>query len=263
MLELRNVSYKVGSKCILQDINLCFKQNSFNVIIGANGAGKTTLLKIATALFSPTSGEVLLNEKSIQSLSTKDLALTRAVLSQSYDIAFSLSIRDVVLMGRYPYFNQNPNKVDFEIANYAIEKVGMQQQINQDYTTLSGGEKQKVQLARVLAQIWNEETISPVGKYLFLDEPISNLDVKYQLEILKIAQELTNQNITVVAVLHDINLALQFGNQFYFLQEGKKIFETDDKKKIDKKLLENLFDVNATQINNIEFENSIWHFSSK
>lgn len=259
MQELKNISYTAGKKNILNNISLSFTKQAFNVIVGANGAGKTTLLKIATGLLNPTQGEVLLQSKSITHYTTEQLALHRVVLSQAYDIVFPMLVKDVVMMGRYPYFKHSPSKIDFKIVEYVLEKVGMTQQINQNYLTLSGGEKQKVQLARVLAQIWNEKD-APSDKYLFLDEPISNLDVKYQLEILELTKELTKHNITIVAILHDINLLLQFGDAFYFLKEGYLIKQTNNKKDIDETLLHTIFDVNANKITDISTKKEMWMF---
>ena len=181
MLELKNVGFTINKTTILKDINVSFKNHHFNVLLGPNGAGKSTLMKIATGVLPPSVGTVFLDEKPLSTFTTKALSVKRAVLSQHFDITFPLTVKEVVMMGRYPHFNstpfqRNPNGsvLDRKIVENAIEKVNLSHKIHQNYTTLSGGEKQKVQMARVLAQIWHSPNDTE-HKYLFLDEPTTTL----------------------------------------------------------------------------------------
>jgi iron complex transport system ATP-binding protein len=265
MLELKDIGFKIKRRnpqtndlLILKDINLDWggpTLNHFNVIMGPNGAGKSTLLKVATGVLKPTSGEVLLNKKNINTYSHKALSLRRAVLSQHFEITFPLSVKEVVTMGRYPHFENIPSQIDRQIVDSALEKVTMTHKINQNYMTLSGGEKQKVQMARVLAQIWNTPH-DEQHKYLFLDEPTTSLDIRYQLQILDIAKELLNYNTTIVAVLHDINLSFQYGTQFFFLNQGALVFQTTDKLAVSEGLIEQIFEVKAKRMG----ETGVWMF---
>jgi iron complex transport system ATP-binding protein len=176
MVEVQGVRYSAGDVLILDDVSACFRPNRFNVILGPNGAGKSTLLKVATGLLRPTEGEVRYGDRPVAAFDAPVLARTRAVLSQHVELAFPLSVHDVAMIGRYPHYGRTPAARDREIVRQALEMVGMWDKRNQQYPTLSGGEQQKVQLARVLAQIWNHDTPDE-HKYLFLDEPTSSLDV--------------------------------------------------------------------------------------
>ncbi|MGH7623599.1 MAG: ATP-binding cassette domain-containing protein, partial [Gemmatimonadaceae bacterium] len=145
------MSYFAGEKRILDDVSVSFRDRQFNVILGPNGAGKSTLLKIATGVTRPTAGSVRLGDADVATLSMEALALRRAVLSQHVDLAFTLPVQDVVMMGRYPHYGRVATPRDHEIVGRALEIVGMSDRRTQPYPTLSGGERQKVQLARVLA----------------------------------------------------------------------------------------------------------------
>jgi iron complex transport system ATP-binding protein len=213
MAEVEHASYRVGDIVILDDVSVSFAPGRFNVILGPNGAGKSTLLKIATGLLTPTSGTVRYGERVLSDFAAPALARKRAVLSQRVELAFPLDVEDVVLMGRYPHYGRTPSKRDREIVTRALDIVGMTERRRQRYTTLSGGEQQKVQLARVLAQIWNyDEPREP--KYLFLDEPTTSLDVHYQLHLLDVARGLLDFECTIIAILHYITMALQYGEVF-------------------------------------------------
>src|SRR4051794_9814121 len=173
MVELRGVNYRAGGALILDDVSVRFRRGKFNVILGPNGAGKSTLLRIATGLARPTQGEVRYEDRPLATFATAKLARMRAVLSQHVELAFSLPAIDVVMMGRYPHYNRVPTAHDREIVRRALDMVGMTDRRDQAYPTLSGGEQQKVQLARVLAQIWNYDP-PPAGgtrphRFLFLD----------------------------------------------------------------------------------------------
>ena len=201
-------------------MSVSLRERQFNVILGPNGAGKSTLLKIATGLAHPTTGTVRYADVDVATLSMETLAKTRAVLSQHIELAFSLSVEDVVQMGRYPHYGRVPTRRDRDIVGRALEIVGMTDRRAQPYPTLSGGERQKVQLARVLAQIWNYDA-PRTPKYLFLDEPTSSLDIHYQIHLLDVARGLLDFDCTVVAILHDVNVALHYGDYFVLLSDGR------------------------------------------
>jgi iron complex transport system ATP-binding protein len=258
MIELKHVSYHIQSSAILKDISLSFATHKFNVVLGPNGAGKTTLLKIAAGALDPSSGEVKLENEKIKSYSGKALARRRAVLSQQYEIAFPLSVYEVVMMGRYPHFADKASAQDKDIIHQALHTVGMTHKSKQNYQTLSGGEKQKIQMARVLAQIWNKADDQD-HKYLFLDEPTTNLDIRYQLQLLELAQSLLNHNTTVIAILHDLNLSFQYGDNFFFLHEGHLASHTDQKHTISKELIEKIYDVKVEKWTSPSL-NEYWQF---
>ncbi len=259
MVELRDIAFRVGAVGILEDVSLAFRRGAFNVVLGPNGAGKSTLLRVATGLLPPTAGRVLYDGEPIDAIAPEALARRRAVLSQHVELAFPLPARDVAMMGRYPHYGRAPSARDRAIVDRALEIVGIGAHADQEYPTLSGGERQKVQLARVLAQIWNYD--APSGhKLLFLDEPTTSLDVHYQIHLLDVAHDLTRHDCTVVAILHDINVALQYGDAFFVLNGGRLVRQADNAGEIDAELIERVFRVRAHRIVDPEDGQTVWRF---
>ena len=150
---VEDVSFRMGKAQILHSIDLVFRKGKFNIILGPNGAGKSTLMRIAAGHPPPTSGRVLYGAEPIASWDSIALAHRRAMLSQQSELVFPLHVEDVVLMGRYPHYRATPSKRDREIVTEALLLVEMADRRHQAYPTLSGGERQKAHLARVLAQI--------------------------------------------------------------------------------------------------------------
>jgi iron complex transport system ATP-binding protein len=262
MVEVRHVNYRAGGAHILHDVSVAFRPNRFNVILGPNGAGKSTLLKVATGLLKPTDGEVRYGDRSAYDIGVNELARHRAVLSQHVELAFPLAVEEVVLMGRYPHYSRVPSARDREIVGQALDLVEMAPMRARSYPTLSGGEQQKVQLARVLAQIWSDPGSSE-EKYLFLDEPTSNLDVYYELHLLDVARQLLGTNCTIVAILHDLNSAFRYGDAFFVLENGRLAQEADRAADVSGELIERVFRVRARHAIDPESGEGFWRFSSK
>ena len=257
------MSFRAGGTQILDRVSVRFEPGKLNVVLGPNGAGKSTLLRIATGLVRPTSGEVRYGGRSIAELAPEPLARTRAVLSQHVELAFSLPVSDVVMMGRYPHYGRVPSAHDAEIVSRALAIVGMEDKRDQPYPTLSGGEQQKVHLARVLAQIWSDgESVAGSGaeRYLFLDEPTGGLNVHYQLHILGVVRGLLTPGITVIAVLHDLNMAFEYGDRFVLLERGTVAVSADDPRTIPKDVLERVFRVRAHRLGDAQESASLWRF---
>ncbi len=260
MVEVLGVSYTAGDTQILKDVTARFRRGRFNVILGPNGAGKSSLLKIATGLLQPTLGHVHYEGRSVRDFAPSQLARRRAVLSQHVELAFPLPVRDVVLMGRYPHYGRSPAVRDLDIVDRALSMVGMLERREQHYPTLSGGEQQKVQLARVLAQIWSYDG-SAEHNYLFLDEPTASLDVHYQIHLLDVARELLAHECTIVAILHDLNVAFHYGDSFFVMEGGRLAKETDDAREISTELIERVFRVSARRISDPASDEEFWRFS--
>ncbi|GAB3492419.1 heme ABC transporter ATP-binding protein [Spirosoma knui] len=216
MLEVNNLSYRIRNRQLLNGISFRANPGELLAIIGANGAGKSTLLKVCTRELTATEGEIRLRDKPINTYSDKELALLRAVLPQQNAVSFPFLVSELVLMGRYPHFDFHPSNQDYDIAELSLRKVGMWDFANRVFTTLSGGEQQRVQLARVLAQIWD----IPQG-ILFLDEPTTGLDLLHQQQLLEVAREFTQKGFCVVVILHDLNLAAQYADQIIMLRKGQ------------------------------------------
>lgn len=243
MVRAEGVSFRVGKQTLLQPTTVSLEEGKFHVIMGANGAGKSTLLKILSGDQQPSSGTVSISDKNLSAFSKKELALKRAVLSQHYYLAFPITVQEIVLMGRYPFFGSNPTANDLSICRQAMEKMEVEKFAKRDYTTLSGGEAQKVQMSRVLAQIWNEEGAEK--KILFLDEPVSHLDVKYQYQLMRVAKEACRKKTTVIAVLHDINLAISFADSILFMKEGAIRHIVENALQLTPAIIEETFGVTA------------------
>lgn len=247
MLRTEKIYFKVGDKILLQETSVAFEENRFHVIMGPNGAGKSTLLKLLAGSEHPSGGEIFFHEKEINQFSRKELAAARAVLSQHYNITFPITTNDMVMMGRYPYFNTVPSKEDKEICKMAIGVMQANDLLDRDYNTLSGGETQKIQMSRILAQIWDSENSG--NKILFLDEPVSHLDMKYQHQLLQVAKEMCKKNITVIAILHDINLSLTYADRILFMKQGGIKYDIINHDEINTAVIKNVFDVESKIIN--------------
>ena len=219
MLEVKNAGFSISNKWLVKDISYNFLPGNCYMICGPNGAGKSTLMKLLSLVAKPDQGEVVYNNSKINYSKKEAYARYRAVLSQQVDISFPLEVEEVVMMGRYPHFKINPAKEDVEICNEVIELQNLQEFRKRNFLTLSGGEKQRVQFARVLAQIWKMPREG--SRILLLDEPISSLDIKYQFDFLQHLKEFLNERTIVIAVLHDLNLALNYADEILLLKDGK------------------------------------------
>lgn len=220
MLKAENLSFRIGGNCLIDNVSLTLNPGEFTMVLGPNGAGKSTLLKLLTGTETPQQGQVWYENQPLKTIPLPTLARQKAVLSQSLSLPFDLSVAEVVMMGRYPYFDLNPTRQDQQIADDCLERVGMTAFTNRAFASLSGGEKQKVHLARVLAQL-HRPPADDATKYLFLDEPISALDIHYQHQILSLVRELATQKMVVFVIVHDINLALQYAQKVILMHEGQ------------------------------------------
>jgi iron complex transport system ATP-binding protein len=248
MLRTENISYSVGQKQILRDISVEFLPGEFNMILGPNGSGKSTFLKIFSGDITDHTGHVFYGNSEVRKLKKEQLAQERAVMSQQPELSFPLSVEEVVLMGRYPHFGFNPGKKDNSICDEVISRMDLGSFRERNYLTLSGGEKQRVQYARVLAQIW-ERPLSGM-RYLYLDEPLTSLDINYQQEFLQIAKKFLGPETIIVAVMHDINLATQYADRLFFLKEGRLVAHGKASEILNEKLIEEVFAVKTRIIPN-------------
>ncbi|HET7274265.1 MAG TPA: ATP-binding cassette domain-containing protein [Longimicrobiaceae bacterium] len=259
MVEVCGINYEAGGTRILDDVSVAFHRGRFNMLLGPNGAGKSTLLRIAAGRLKPTAGEVKYEGDPVGAFSTETLARKRSVLSQHVELAFPLSVEEVVMMGRYPHYARVPAARDLSIVESALDLVDMREKREQPYPTLSGGERQKVQLARALAQIWNNGD-SDGHRCLFLDEPTSSLDIHYQIQLLDLACDLLRHDCTLIAVVHDLNLAFQYGDVFWILSEGRLVHCADRAEEVPRELVEEVFRVSAHRIRDMETGRAVWQF---
>ena len=261
-VELRGVSWRAGGATIVDGVDARFLPGRFNVLLGPNGAGKSTLLRIATGLLAPSAGSVRYGDRALSDFPAGELARVRAVLSQQVELPFPLAVADVVQMGRYPHYGRSARLRDREIVAAALDVVGMTAKRAQPYPTLSGGERQKVQLARVLAQIWrDDEAGEPRGhRWLFLDEPTTGLDVHYRLHLLGVARGLLRERCTVVAILHDLDVAFEHGDAFVLLEGGRLVAQGEHADDLPTGLVERVFQVRARRVPDAEGGRPLWRF---
>lgn len=243
MLDVRDLGYQIGSKQILHGICTSFHPGMLHVIVGPNGSGKSTFLKIFSGEIMAKQGEVSYSGQPVQSISKMALARMRAVMSQQPELQFPLTVAEIVMMGRYPHFRLRPSHRDEAICRDIMEQLEIAHFAVRDYLTLSGGEQQRVQFARVLAQIAEAPPGQP--RYLFLDEAVSHLDLLHQQQLLAEARALAAKGVMVIAILHDLNLAITWGDRILFMKEGTIRSVLEDPASIDPALIRDIFGVTA------------------
>ena len=241
---MKSLSFSINDKLLIRDITLDIFEGDMVSIIGPNGSGKSTLIKLVSNELDANSGSIIIKDKLNSSWSIKELSKFRAVLTQSGHLSFPFSTFDIIKMGRYP-FDTNKD-VNDKICAELIDLLDLNNQIDQVYTTLSGGEKQRVQLARVFAQIWSDNTYE--GKILMLDEPTSFLDIKHQYSLFKILKSLNNKGLTIMMVLHDINHALSYSEKIIMLKDSNLMGFGKINEIINSEILEKLFNLKLNLI---------------
>ena len=224
MVEAQNVGFRAGGRDLVAGVTARFEPGQLHLLIGANGAGKSTLVKVLSRLLKPASGRVLYDGHEVAAASERDLARRRAVLSQAIEVAFPLTVREVVMMGRYPHFATRPSAHDVAIVSEVMEFFEVTEMGDRSYPTLSGGEKQRVNFARVLAQVW--QPLPGQRRVLFLDEPLTFLDIRHQIDFMKkIRSTVTAGDMVVIGVVHDLNLAARFADRLLLLHQGRLLAE--------------------------------------
>jgi len=214
-IQINNVSVTYGSIEALKGVTISMEGGKVYSLVGPNGSGKTTLLRCIDRIVRPKVGAVFLDGRDVNKFSTRELAKTIGYVPQTQVAYHPLTVFETVLMGRRPYVSWSLGERDVEIARRALKVVGADHLANRYYDELSGGEKQKVMIARALAQ---------EPKVLLLDEPTSNLDLRHQLEILYLLRQLAEKDgLLIVMAMHDINLAYRFSD-FIIMLKGGKIF---------------------------------------
>jgi iron complex transport system ATP-binding protein len=251
MLTASNITFRVGNKPLISDVSVSFAPGRLHLIIGPNGAGKSTLVKVLARLLRAQEGNVQYDGIDVSNASEAELAKRRAVLSQAVEVAFPLTVREVVMMGRYPHFGGRPGPADETIVNEVMQHFDVTEFSERNYQTLSGGERQRVNFARVLAQLWRDgasATSSP-RRYLFLDEPLTFLDIRHQIDFLKKIQRFTAApDVVTVGVVHDLNLAARFADQIVLLNEGRVVANGTPTEVLTAERIEAVFDVTPTFI---------------
>lgn len=220
MFEAKNIRVEIGAKKILDDVSLRLEAGEVVALLGANGAGKSTLLKAMCGDVKISSGEIRFENRRLHDWNYHELARKRAVLAQHSTLNFPFTAREVALLGRNPHVRGKESARDSEIVGEALKLVEAAHFADQSFPTLSGGEQQRVHLARVLAQIW-EMPKDNSARCLFLDEPTASLDLAHQHLTLQITRRFSRLNTGVLVVLHDLNLAANYADKICLMKNGQ------------------------------------------
>lgn len=217
MIEAQRLSWRIGTKQIIDDVSLRLERGKVTAILGPNGSGKSTLMKCLIGLHPLQQGDVRLDGQSLSAFGFEDLARRRAYLAQGHAIDFPFTAMEVVMLGRHPHMNTDQKGDDYKGARQALEQTDTWHLRERLFPTLSGGEQQRVQIARVLTQVQDLD-----GACLFLDEPTSALDLKHQFMVADILAKLArDQQLAICVILHDIQLAKRFADQVALLKDGR------------------------------------------
>lgn len=237
-LDMKEVSVSIDDRKILEKISLDVQKGDFVGLIGPNGSGKSTILRTLYKAIRPTSGHIYFDQEDICMISAMRSAQRLGVMKQNSSFSFDFTVIDLVLMGRSPYKKsfELDNQKDYEIAKKALSLVGLEGYEERFYNTLSGGEQQRVMIARVL-------TGEP--EFLLLDEMTNHLDVYYQYFLLQLIKE---QRVEVLAVMHDLNLAAKFCNKLYCIKKGKVVAYGSVEQVLTKNLLASVFEMRGDLI---------------
>ena len=234
MIEVKNIVQSYGEKIVLDNLSLKIQDQKITALIGANGAGKSTLLGVISRLIKPTSGEVLIDGTNISEFKSNDIAKKIAVLKQTNQINVRITVKELVTFGRFPHSKGKLTKADETKIDEVITYMNLKAYENKYLDQLSGGQKQRAYIAMILAQ----DT-----KYIFLDEPLNNLDMKYAVDMMVVLQDLVKDfGKTIVIVMHDINFAAAFCDHIVAMKDGVIINEGNTDEMMDKTILDNVFD---------------------
>lgn len=238
-INMKNICFGYDNQDVLKDISLDFPTGEFTSIIGPNGSGKSTLLKAISLILKPKQGSVLANGIDLASMSKREIARLMSVVPQNTALEFDYSVMDVVLMGRYPYIGRFKGETakDKEIAFQNMQYTNTYHLKNKSFNELSGGERQRVILAQALTQ---------QPKILLLDEPISHLDLQHQIEILNLIKKLSmDEKLTVIAVLHDLNMAANYSDRIVMMKDGRVEYQGTPTEALTAEHIKSIFNIDV------------------
>ena len=234
-ISAKDIHLSYGAREILKGVDIDSENGEFVGLIGPNGSGKSTLLKCIYRILKPNAGQVFLDEEELRAMSIKESARKMGVVAQHNYYNFEFTVREVVMMGRAPHKKalERDNAKDYEIVEEALKTVGMEEFAQRSFSTLSGGEQQRVILARALAQ---------QTPCLILDEPTNHLDITHQLQIMRIVK---NLSATVISAIHDLNIAAMFCDCIYALKEGRIIAQGTPREVLTADFIRQVYQVDA------------------
>jgi iron complex transport system ATP-binding protein len=240
VLTSASVSVRIGIKALLGGVSLAFEPGESVALVGPNGAGKSTLLRVLAGELSPTAGTVKLKGRPLATYTPRALALHRTVLSQNIHVTFPFTVDDIVRMGAGDHRHAGLDA----LVDRGLAEVDLEDCRDRLITTLSGGEQQRAHFARALVQLACGEAVHGPG-VLLLDEPTASLDLRHQLDLLRSAGERAARGATVIAILHDLNLAALFADRIIVLHRGSVAADGPPAATITDTTLEAVFGVSA------------------
>lgn len=239
-IDINGLQFSYNGKPVLQDVYLQLEAGEFLGIVGPNGSGKSTLLKCMDRILKPQMGSILLDGDNLQDIKMNDLAKRVGYVPQWESSKFPITVFDLILMGRKPHLNWKPAREDLEIVSGIIKLLQLEDIAMREIGAISGGQRQKVIIARALAQ---------QPEIILLDEPTNNLDLRHQLEVLNLLKAQVESGITAVVAIHDLNLAIRYCDKFIMLKEGV-IYAAGGPEIILPENIEPVYQVKVSAINN-------------
>ena len=241
-IKAKNLSFAYSDKTILSDVSLEVISGEILTVVGPNGSGKSTFLKLLSGDLQPTQGNIFYHEEALQEISIMNQAKMRSVMTQSTQIIYDYTVREIIEMG---WINQGftTSLRDFNSALTEVsKKCDVNDLLDMKFNYLSGGEKKRVHFARTLLQIWSKDH-DMKKKYILLDEPSSNLDLYRELQLIKVLQNEAELGLGVLLIIHNLNLAMKYSNKIAVLNNGKIAYYGDNKGLIGNDLLSTVFNI--------------------
>jgi iron complex transport system ATP-binding protein len=249
-LDVNGLTLSFDGQPVLRDVTFSLSAGQVVALLGPNGAGKSTLLRAVDRILRPQEGVIRLDGRDIDAMSPRELARLVAYVPQRDDQSRPASVFELVLLGRVPHFGLRPAVSDLEIVGEVLERLDLGHLADRNVLELSGGQRQRVMIARALAQR---------PRLLLIDEPTANLDLKYQLQVMRLLkQEVTRaengQNLTILVAIHDLNLALRFADRFLLLTDGE-IAARGSTSALDEETIRAAFEV---EVHRLEYKGRPW-----
>ncbi len=233
-IVLEHISKHYHEKTVVRQVSLDIGEGQFTAFIGPNGAGKSTLLGIMSRLMNPDAGQVMLDGENLQQMKNAEIARKMAILKQANHTELRLSVEDLVAFGRFPYSHGHLTAQDHQMIDQSIQYMELEPMRHQQLSELSGGQRQRAYIAMVLAQ----DT-----KYILLDEPLNNLDMKHSAQIMRVLKDLcVNHGKSIIVVIHDINFASVYADQIIAMKHGELVYQGTPQQIMHEDILQDIFD---------------------
>ena len=240
-----SLTYEIKNKKILDDISIDISPGEVLTVLGPNGSGKSTLINLLSGYIEPTAGNIYFDKVNIKNISIENKAFIRSVMSQSQPIVFDFSVKEIIEMGWLQKGLIKFSKSFDKIFEEVIKEASIEKLVNEKFNILSGGEQKRVHFARTLLQSWRPSDSSD-PKYLLLDEPTANLDIKHEQKLMNVVRKKASQGLGVLIVLHDINLAAKYSDKIILLKDGKLKGYGETSEILNENLLSNIYELPIT-----------------